>query len=278
MHIEADLVCHADLNYLLASGETMAVNVPIHNGRQLTSSPSLPFTWQAAGFERLGHTSKLTDFASESAITSTHYDEMIALAQDLTGCDHALISGHILRNPEQEAVHPDLGPIQFVHSDFAASYGERLRAHYRAGGADTNKALARAGLNADDVCNAKRLLILQFWRNVGPTKMDLPIAFCDARSVPAAQLRAFPVNNYADGGFDFDTLGVMAPRDRATNAWFTFPELTVNEVVAFRTFDTDRLQGSEPYWTPHSAFRDPEVALGQPSRYSIELRATCIFH
>ena len=50
------------------------------------------------------------------------------------------------------------------------------------------------------------------------------------------------------------------------------------QVVAFRTYDSDRVADGRPYWTPHSAFRDPEVPLGRPARSSIEARATCLFN
>jgi hypothetical protein len=48
-------------------------------------------------------------------------------------------------------------------------------------------------------------------------------------------------------------------------------------VVVFRTFDSDRAARGETFWTPHSAFSDPAVQIGKPSRRSIELRATCVF-
>ena len=44
--------------------------------------------------------------------------------------------------------------------------------------------------------DAPRLMILQFWRNLGPAKMDLPLAFCDARGVSKDQTRAFPVTSW----------------------------------------------------------------------------------
>ena len=50
--------------------------------------------------------------------------------------------------------------------------------------------------------------------------------------------------------------------------------MQIDEVVAFRTYDSDMVASGEPYWTPHGAVRDPEVELGQPARSSIELRAT----
>jgi hypothetical protein len=132
---------------------------------------------------------------------------------------------------------------------------------------------------ADVVADARRIVILQFWRNVGPPKMDLPLAFCDCRTVGRSHVQAIQVTNYAGGGFDFEALGVLAPRagDGTEHAWYAFDSLGVDEVIAFRTYDSERVGTSLPYWTPHSAFRDPDVELGKPARSSIELRATCVF-
>ena len=120
------------------------------------------------------------------------------------------------------------------------------------------------------------MVILQFWRNVGPSVMDLPIAFCDARTVPANEVIAAPVEDYAGGGFDFETLAVLHSKDEQ-HKWYTYPEMQIDEVVTFRTYDSALVGTDKPFWTPHSAFRNPDVALGEPSRYSIELRATCLW-
>ena len=268
------ILCHASMNYAHPGTleGTTAVDVTIFDGRRCA-----PGAWEDCGFELMHHHSALEHFDDDDAIAATHYDEMAALAAGLTGCDHALISSHIQRNPEQAAKHADLGPIEYVHSDFAASYGDRLRAHYRSADAGANRALERAGLTADAVSDAKRLLVLQFWRNVGAPKMDRPIAFCDARTVPERDVVALPVVNYADGGFDFDTLGVLAPPDAGRHRWYAFAQMQHDEVVAFRTYDSERVATGAPYWTPHSAYRDPDVTPGAPSRHSIEVRATCLF-
>ena len=47
-------------------------------------------------------------------------------------------------------------------------------------------------LLADVVGEAQRILVLQFWRNLGPPKMDYPLAFCDARTVSLSEARSFP--------------------------------------------------------------------------------------
>jgi hypothetical protein len=185
------------------------------------------------------------------------------------------VASHIKRNPEEAKKHSDLSPIRFVHSDFADSYGDLLREMYRSG--DRPEALEREGISPDAVADARRLMILQFWRNIGPAKMDMPLAFCDARSIGRDDIRAIAVKNYAGSGFDFEALGIVAPADPDAHHWYVYPEMQTGEVVAFRTYDSDMIARGEHYWTPHSAIRDPEVELGQPPRSSIELRATCVY-
>jgi hypothetical protein len=264
--------CRARINYVARGAAAGDAEVTILNGRRA----ALP-GWEVCGFELMKHESAAVQWDDDALIERVHYPEISELARSLTGCDHALVSGHIKRDPEQAAKHPDLGPIEFVHSDFAVSYGDRMRDFYRDATDEAMRALARAGISADVVVKARRIAIVQFWRNIGPPKMDRPLAFCDARSVAAVELRTLPVHNYAGGGFFFETLGVVAPRDPAAHRWYVFPEMQRNEVVAFRTFDSERAARGETFWTPHSAFADPAVAQGKPSRRSIELRATCLF-
>jgi len=267
--------CRAHMNYVVRSGiagATEPVEVTIRDGRRA----ALP-NWQTCGFELMHHAAALDDWRDDAAIERVHYAEMSALARASTGCDYALVSGHIKRDPEQAAKHADLGPIEFVHSDFAASYSDNIVNFYRNATDDAQRALARAGIDAAVVTRARRTLILQFWRNIGPAVMDRPLAFCDARTVAAAELRALPVHNYAGGGGFFETLAIAAPRIPSAHRWYVFPAMQRDEVVAFRTYDSDRVASGEPFWTPHSAFSDPAVAPGHPSRRSIELRATCLF-
>ena len=131
-------------------------------------------------------------------------------------------------------------------------------------------------VTAAAVEGASRVVILQLWRNLGPAKMDHPIAFCDARTVTVEDALPIAVQDYAGSGFDFEALAVRAPEgDR--HRWYAFPELGSDEAVAFRTFDTDLVRAGKTFFTPHSAFRDPDVPIGRPARRSIELRATCIW-
>jgi hypothetical protein len=266
--------CWASLNYVSFDAPSVVTrDVEIRDGR----SASLP-GWEACGFELVDHASGVGDWADDEAVAAVHHAEIESLAEAMTGCDHALVSGHIKRGPDEARQHHDLAPITFVHSDFAPSYLDLIRGSYRQRENDGGQAaLARHGLTADDVEAAGRIVILQFWRNLGEAKMDHPIAFCDARTVAPSDAKAFPVSDYAGSGFDFEALGVCAPTEADRHHWYAFPELRPDEVVAFRTFDTDLVGEGKTFFTPHSAFRDPEVPVGRPARRSIELRATCIY-
>jgi len=189
-----------------------------------------------------------------------------------------LVSNHIKRGPEQARQHDDLAPIAFVHSDFAAGYDDLVRRSYDQPERDgAMRALERNGLTAADVAAASRLVILQFWRNLGAAKMDFPLGFCDARTVTPSDTRPIPVTDYAGSGVDFEALAVLGPIEASPYRWYAFPELQHDEVVAFRTYDTDLVERGATWFTPHSAFRDPDVEIGRPARSSIELRAICLY-
>jgi hypothetical protein len=232
--------------------------------------------WEACGFELLHHDSGVKDWNDDAALAEVHYAEMEQLAFRMTGCDRALVSSHIRRSPEQAARHEQLSPITFAHSDFAATHESIIRGTYLDPKETGRAALARNMITADAVMDATRIVILQFWRNVGPARMDYPVAFCDARSVSMEDGRPFHVTNYAGTGYSFDALAVMASASN-THRWYVFPDLQADEVVAFRTYDTDLVHNGRVFFTPHCAFQDPRVRVGQPARRSIELRSNCLF-
>lgn len=270
----AGVFCRATLNFAARERTLMgaAVEVDILDGR----TADLP-GWEECGFELLDHRSAVSSW-DDADVEAVHHREMEELARRLTGCDVALVANHIKRAPEHAQRHQDLAPITFVHSDFAAGYDQLVRGSYVRPERDgPTRAMDRNGITSDDVERASRLVILQFWRNLGPAKMDFPLAFCDARTVTPAHGRPVPVSDYAGSGIDFNALAVLAPTDTDRYRWYAFPELRPDETVAFRTYDTDLVDRGETWFTPHSAFRDPDIERGEPARSSIELRAICLF-
>jgi hypothetical protein len=269
------------MNYAAATGPLMAggpggggVEVEVRNGR-IAELPG----WQACGFELVDHTPKVQDWTDDDEIASVHYAEIEELARKLTGADAALVSDHVKRTAEPVRRQREQTPVRLVHSDFADDYADVVRYAYqevRGRGAAT---LARSGLTSEQIEAAPRIVMMQFWRNLGCPKMDFPVAFCDARTVTRDETRPFPYTGYVAGGRSFDALAVVAPADGSSpdHGWYVFPEMTIDEVVAFRTYDTEMVKTGASYFTPHSAFHDPEVEVGHPARFSIELRVLCLY-
>ena len=268
--------CRTTLNYVAPagaqSGDRGAVDVEIRDGR----TADLP-GWRECGFELVRHTSEVKDWTDDAEICSVHYGEAEAVARGVTGCDFALVSDHVKRTAETARREREQPPVRLVHSDFAADYADVVRGAYRDVRGRGAATLARSGLSGGDVENARRIVMLQLWRNLGPAKMDHPVAFCDSRTVTPAEGRPFHYTGYVAGGRSFDALGIVAPDGPSDHAWYVFPEMTPDEVVAFRTYDTELVSEGKTFFTPHSAFRDPDVEVGKPARFSIELRVMCLF-
>jgi hypothetical protein len=272
------IFCRTTMNYVARDGEGMQpgpIDVDIRDAR--AADADLP-GWRDTGFELVSdHASAVRDWTDDHEIAEVHYAEIEDLARCLTGASHALVSDHVKRTAEQAKREREQSPVRLVHSDFAAGYDDIVRLAYREVHGRGAATLARSGLTSEQIEAADRVVMMQFWRNLGAPKMDLPVAFCDNRTVTPEETRPFHYTGYVAGGRSFDALAVMTPTDPATHGWYVYPEMTADEVVAFRTYDTDLVDEGRTFFTPHSAFRDPDVEAGNPARFSIELRVLCLF-
>ncbi|MGB0407256.1 MAG: CmcJ/NvfI family oxidoreductase [Pseudomonadales bacterium] len=272
------IACRAEMNYL---GEN--ITVTIEDGR---ADPALTLTaarldddagWTRRGFALYRHRSSVTDWTDEDAIDQLHRREIAETAQALTGCTHALPYPAILRNPAMAETVADYAPIHFVHSDFTEDYGRMIGDPERTYQTFLGPLLASEGLPEDCVRRASRRLVLQFWRNVGPERADAPLAICDATTVPERDLERSWVESYGGGSFGFETFGVRGDRADA-HRWFTFPSMTKDETLLFRTYDSTLAECGEAFWTPHSAFLDPAIAPEETARRaSVEMRVLCLW-
>lgn len=266
--------CRAVLNYALdaAGGAgTTSVEVPIFNARGL----DLPF--EHCGFRLLEHVLPEITATEASQLSASHRDAVQALAKDLSGCDRTLLYPPIVRSPKMAAKVADYAPITFVHSDFTDDYRYMLEDPARPYAAYIQPLLAAAGLGQADVVLAERVLLLQFWRNLGARCPDYPLAVCDARSVPRQDLLPFVVPDYGGLHLEFETFGVRAPERPDAHHWYTYPAMDHDELLIFRTYDSACAEAGRPFWTPHSAFRDPHAGASAPQRESVEMRVLCLF-
>ncbi|MEE9254418.1 MAG: CmcJ/NvfI family oxidoreductase [Pseudomonadales bacterium] len=264
--------CQATLNYSNESGN-QPVSVNIGDGRAALDE----LDYESCGFTLLEHRSAVTDWGDESQLRDVHIPEIESLARAFTGCDRAAAYPALVRSPLTALESTDYAPIQFVHSDYSDDYRRMIEDPDRPYHAFLAPTLERAGLSQQDIANADRVLMLQFWRNIGAERPDYPFALCDAATVPRSQLYAFTVDEYAGTRLEFEVLCVTPPADPDDHHWYTFPGLQDSEVIAFRTYDSRCADENEPFWTPHSAFRDSVAGPDAPQRESLEMRVLCLF-
>lgn len=270
---QAETWCETTLNYSEAGTEDVSpVQVTILDGR---AAPGLDF--EQCGFRLLEHHSKVEDWRDEAELVRVHAPEIAKLAKALSRADRVIVYPPIIRSPKSAAQVEDYAPIQYVHSDFTDDFRAMLQEPERPYRAFIEPLLAAQGLTQADVARAARVLMLQFWRNVGDEWPDCPLAICDARDVPRDQLHAFRVQEYGGRPLEFETFGVLPPADPARHHWYTWPGMTIDELLAFRTYDSRCAEQGRAFWTPHSAFEDPTAGPDAPRRESVEMRALCLF-
>ena len=137
--------------------------------------------------------------------------------------------------------------------------------------------LAENGLSHDDVAQAERIAVIQFWRNIGAEQPDRPLALCDASTVPRSEMIPILVPSYGGLRLDFEAFAVRTPQDASAHSWYTFPKMAADEVMVFRTYDSRCEDEGRAFYTPHTAYLDPNVGSEAPRRESVEMRALCLF-
>ena len=235
--------------------------------------------FRRSGFTRVDHRSGVTDWHDQSQLDDVYRSEMAAFAVDFTGCETAVAFPVIARSREAAAQVADYAPIEFVHSDFTDDYRPMVTEPDRPYRSFLAPLLEASGIGREDVTAASRLMVVQWWRNVGPVDADFPLAMCDAECVPADRLMRQLVPYYGGLRLDFEIFAVRPPAADETDHWYTYPQMHSAEVIVLRTYDSEGAAAGRPFWTPHSAFRDPNVPDGAAHRReSIEARALCIWH
>jgi hypothetical protein len=263
--------CSTTLNYTRGV-DVAPLQVQILNGREAKD-----LSFEASGFSLLKHTSNVSDWYDQDHVREIHCPEVGELAKDILNCDQALAYEPLIRSPATAEKTEDYAPIEFVHSDYSEDYRVMVQDPDHAYSTFLGPLLAQHGMTQASLQNASRIAVIQFWRNIGDSKPDRPFALCDARTTPRDELRTFKVNEYGGLRLEFETLYAEAPEDPARNTWYTFPELQINEVIAFRTYDSAQEDAGLPFWTMHSAYLDPHVGDDAPKRESVEMRVLCVW-
>lgn len=228
--------------------------VRIEDARSRDMAPRL----DREGIAIVPHTSSVRDFRDSGEVAARHPAEIEQLILELSGAEAVSVTGPgVLRFGERSPESGRLNnsrPARFIHIDTsdktAAAFAERSRP----------KGISRP---------IRRFAHYNVWRTFSPPPQDVPLALCDARTVEARDLvpadAVFDVVGQPEWSFE----GLVI-RFNPGHRWLYFSGMTRDEVIVFKTNDSEQGQPSQ---VPHSAFDDPSCPSGVPPRCSIEMRA-----
>jgi len=257
----------ADLNYAIDTGrtETFHANdhgrdtvrldprtVAITDARTLATPPELDVN----GFALHRMVSAVGDWRDADRVHRIHPGEIQAFIRQLTGADETIVAGPgILRWSERSGeagTRDNSNAARLIHSDSALSTGEDFT---RRSNPHPDRAIARSAHH-------------NIWRAFSGPPVDVPLAVCDSTSVPESDIIE------ATAGFDRDgvvvwSFAAMNFRFNPAHRWYFFSDMTPDEVLVFKRYDTDPARAC---FVPHSAFTDPTVGPDAAPRASIEMR------
>jgi hypothetical protein len=233
------------------SGALEPRRVTIRDARPLAAAGELSL--DKSGFERIEHTSALSDFSDDAAIRSLYYDESAQVLLKATGAEKVVVFDHTLRDSlnGSRTTSSLREPVRRVHNDQTFVSGpRRVRDH----------------LPADEAAQRikHRFAIINLWRPLDVVE-QLPLALCDARSIAASDLVPSDLVYKDKVGETFSFTHNPAHR------WYYFPKLRPDEALLLKIYDS-RDDGTARL-TAHTAFEDPTTPEGAAPRRSIELRA-----
>lgn len=236
---------------------TVDYDVTIRNARPIVNELSL----EKEGLILAKHKTSCANERDPDVMKKKYLEEMSSFLQDyfkaslvmpavhggfivrFLGGDRQVVEQKSLRVTSQTAgyAHADYSP---VGAPMAAARDSQLR--------------------GKEIRSYSRLIIAQTWRALSPAPQDTPLAFCDGSSVPKADLVDVKYSRAGERGAN-----VWFLHHNPAHRWYYFPDMTSDEVMVFKGYDSD---AHYRVWTPHSAFDNRRAYPEAKPRESVEAR------
>jgi len=217
-------------------------------------------TLDREGFQLATHRSAVSDFEDRGLVDTIHRAEIVALIADLSGADQVLVSSPgILRFSERSPRCGSLDnsrPARFAHVDVSDATASAFAARESPAGR-----------------RLRRFVHYNVWRAISGPPQDVPLTVCDARSVSPGDLIGADAIFDVPGRPEWSFEGLVVAHSPA-HRWHWFPDLTRDEVIVFKTHDSDR---ERAHCVPHVAFDNPVCGPEARPRVSIEMRALALW-
>lgn len=233
------------LNYADGLGKHI---VPMHDARALTDELSL----DREGFELRQHKTAVANFYDAAEIRAVFYPEIEALLKAATGASTALAFEHDVRRSHGTRTPEVRAPVPIVHDDYTEV-----------------SAPGRARLYLPQEADAllqRRYAVINVWHPITGPVLESPLAVCDAQSLDPSDLVP-TIEGVKHEVYRF--------RFRPRHRWYYFPEMSTDEVLLLKCFDS--VGDGRARFTAHTAFDDPSTPPDAPPRESIEVRTLVFF-
>ncbi len=254
-----------DLRVPMQAGQPNPLEtITFHDARQASG-----LGLHSSGFELVQAPSSVQNFQDHHEVMQTYYDECCALAAQLTGAHSTFTFDHIIREPGTQltAGGPKRAQLR-TGMEAGGGYINSVHMDYT----DNTTWERYLQLHGHKIPTAGHVYALNFWRSLGETAHDNPLAVCDARTVQARDLQEVNVYGYGGPVYSWYDIGIetfsVASSDR--HRWYYYPDMTPDEVLVLKSYDSSGVIGNTP---PHASFTHPDPK--GIARQSIELRVLC---
>ena len=220
------------------------------------------------GFVLVPHVSAVDDFDQiqvDPEVDARYVEEVAALVRELTGASKVLLLGGGKKRFGESAVDKltpltNAKPARYPHADNTDASALELAN------------LFDMFVDDFDLGAYRRWAMYNVWRAITPPPQDFPLAVCDARSVRADdEVTVTAITEELQGDIVHDTMSYV---HNPAHRWYYFPDMTIDEVIVFKSGDSDP---NGAVRVAHTAFTDPTCPPGVPTRASVEMRALAVF-
>jgi len=232
----------------------------------ITDARTMDTDLDREGFVLVRHVSAVVDFAAiqvDPAVDQRYIDEMTELLGRVTGASRAIMLWGAKKRYGESAVDELAGlsnaePARYPHADNTDASSE---------------ALAAMAMEHFGVAPGRRWALYNLWRAFTPPPQDFPLAVCDARTLGPADEVTVTALTIEQGGrhVRHDTTGY---RHNPGHRWHYYPDMSRDEVLVFKTHDTDPARAHR---VAHTAFTDPTCPSGVTTRASVEIRGLAVY-
>ena len=234
----------------------------------ITDARGLDTDLQREGFVLVRHASAVADFHQiqlDPAVDAHYMEETAAMLTDLVGAARVLMLGGGKKRYGESAIDQlaplkNAKPARYPHADNTDASALELAN------------LFDMFVDDFDLSAYRRWAMYNVWRAITPPPQDFPLAVCDAQSISATdEVTVTAITAELQGDIVHDTMSYV---HNPAHRWYYFPDMTIDEVIVFKSGDSDSTGAVR---VAHTAFTDPTCPPGVPTRASVEMRALAVF-